>query len=126
MAAKRVRSFLLLLIFCATLLPATAFAPNPPIRQAERISFDPSDFPWYNWSIPIGNRVDMLIAAMTVAEQIGQLNGGAPAIARLGVPAYDYKSEAAHGIGWAGRATVFPASIGMAASFDEDALRAAG
>ena len=42
----------------------------------------------------------------------------APAIPRLGVPAYDWWSEALHGVARAGRATVFPQAIALAATFD--------
>ena len=84
------------------------------------------DFPWYNWSLPIPDRVRLLVGAMTLQEKISQLNNDAPAVDRVGLPAYNYCSEAAHGIGWAGRATVFPASIGMAASFDKVALNRVG
>jgi beta-glucosidase len=86
----------------------------------------PPNLPWYNWSIPINQRVRLLVSAMSTAEKIGQLNNGAPGIDRLGVPQYDYWNEAAHGVAWAGRATVFPASIGMAATFDVDLLHEAG
>ena len=55
---------------------------------------------------------------MTVDEKIGQLMTSAPAIPRLGVPAYDWWSEALHGVARAGRATVFPQAIALAATFD--------
>lgn len=38
----------------------------------------------------------------------------APAIERLGIPAYNWWSEGIHGVGRAGTATVFPQAIGMA------------
>jgi hypothetical protein len=83
-------------------------------------------FPWYDWRQPLEHRIDSLLAALTIPEKIAQLNNGAPAVPRLCLPAYDFKSEAAHGIGWAGRATVFPAAIAMAATFHEEAVRQAG
>jgi beta-glucosidase len=43
----------------------------------------------------------------------------ASAIPRLGVPAYEWWSEALHGVARAGRATVFPQAIALAATFDE-------
>jgi beta-glucosidase len=43
----------------------------------------------------------------------------APAIERLGVPAYNWCSEALHGVARAGLATVFPQAIGLAATWDE-------
>jgi len=55
---------------------------------------------------------------MTVDEKVGQLMTDAPSIPRLGVPAYDWWSEALHGVARAGRATVFPQAIALAATFD--------
>ena len=64
-----------------------------------------------------------LVARMTLEEKTGQLRYQAPAIPRLGVPAYNWWNEALHGVARAGTATVFPQAIGMAASFDEELLR---
>ncbi len=47
---------------------------------------------------------------------------GSPAIERLGIPSFDWWSEALHGVGRNGLATVFPSCIGMAASFDDDLI----
>ena len=60
---------------------------------------------------------------MTVDEKIGQLMTSAPEIPRLGVPAYDWWSEALHGVARAGRATVFPQAIALAATFDAPLVR---
>ncbi len=46
----------------------------------------------------------------------------ASAIPRLGVPEYDWWNEALHGLGRAGKATVFPQAIGLAATFDDDLI----
>ena len=64
-----------------------------------------------------------LVAQMTVDEKCAQLRNDAPAIPRLGIPAYNYWGEALHGVGRNGRATVFPEPIGMAASFDPELVR---
>ena len=79
-----------------------------------------SKFVWYDDSLPFGERVEALIKAMTVKEKVSQLLHDAPAIERLGVPAYNYWSECLHGVARAGMATVFPQAIGMAATFDTD------
>ena len=60
---------------------------------------------------------------MTVDEKIGQLMTEAPEIPRLGVPSYDWWSEALHGVARAGRATVFPQAIALAATFDAPLVR---
>ncbi|HET6146265.1 MAG TPA: glycoside hydrolase family 3 C-terminal domain-containing protein, partial [Polyangia bacterium] len=64
-----------------------------------------------------------LVARMTLAEKVGQMVNDAPAIPRLGVPAYDWWNEGLHGVGRAGIATVFPQAIGLAAMWDEPFLR---
>jgi len=67
---------------------------------------------------PLADRVADLVGRMTLAEKLGQLVFDAPAIARLGIPAYNWWGEALHGIARNGRATVFPQAIGMAATWD--------
>ena len=61
-----------------------------------------------------------LVAQMTLEEKASQLRFDAPAIPRLGIPAYNWWNEALHGVARAGTATVFPQAIGLAAIFDED------
>lgn len=46
----------------------------------------------------------------------------APAIGRLGIPAYNWWNECLHGVARSGAATVFPQAIGMAASFDTELM----
>ncbi|HOU13897.1 MAG TPA: glycoside hydrolase family 3 C-terminal domain-containing protein [Anaerolineae bacterium] len=72
---------------------------------------------------PIAARVADLISRMTLPEKVSQMLHGAPAIERLGVPAYNWWNECLHGIGRAGIATVFPQAIGMAATWDTALLR---
>ncbi len=61
-----------------------------------------------------------LVNLLTIDEKISQMVHFSPAIPRLGIPAYTWWNEALHGVARAGTATVFPQSIGMAASFDEN------
>ena len=67
-----------------------------------------------------------LVAQMTVEEKASQLKYDAPAIERLGVPAYNWWNEALHGVARAGSATMFPQPVAMAAMFDEDTVRKIG
>ena len=67
-------------------------------------------------------RAEELVQKMTVEERISQLRYNAPAIERLGIPAYNWWNEALHGVARAGQATSFPQAIGMAASFDEELI----
>lgn len=67
-----------------------------------------------------------LVAQMTVEEKASQLKYDAPAIERLGVPAYNWWNEALHGVARAGTATMFPQPVAMAAMFDEDTMQKIG
>ena len=60
-----------------------------------------------------------LVGRMTAEEKAGQLRFDAPAIERLGIPAYNWWNEGLHGLARGGTATSFPQAIGMAAMFDE-------
>jgi beta-glucosidase len=71
-----------------------------------------------NTQLPFDQRVDDLVSRMTLEEKASQLVNQARAIPRLGVPAYNWWSEALHGVARNGIATVFPQAIGMAATFD--------
>jgi len=70
-------------------------------------------------SQPIDARVDDLIKRMTLEQKAQQLVNQARAIPELQVPAYDWWSEALHGVANAGTATVFPEPVGLAATFDD-------
>ena len=63
-----------------------------------------------------------LVSKMTLEEKASQLRYDAPAIKRLGIPAYNWWNEGLHGVARAGQATVFPQAIGMAATFDRDCV----
>jgi len=79
-----------------------------------------TDHIWYDETLSFEVRVDALVEAMTLREKISQMLHRSPPIPRLGVPSYNWWNECLHGVGRAGRATVFPHSIGVAASFNED------
>ncbi|HEY0504776.1 MAG TPA: glycoside hydrolase family 3 C-terminal domain-containing protein [Lysobacter sp.] len=76
------------------------------------------DRPWLDTGRSFEERAAALVSQMTLEEKAAQMANGAPAIERLGVPAYDWWNEALHGVARAGGATVFPQAIGMAATFD--------
>ena len=85
-----------------------------PVVAAPAIYRDPAK--------PRAERIDDLIARMSLREKVAQMLNAAPAIERLGVPAYNYWSEALHGVARAGTATSFPQAIGMAAMWDAPLL----
>ncbi len=119
---------ILLLAVLANLLIATrAFSQNSAASQSTAPSSDivssvTANVPFRNPSLPITERIDDLVSRMTLEEKVEQMVQAAPAIPRLGIPAYNWWSEGLHGVANTGYATVFPQAIGMAASFDPDLL----
>jgi beta-glucosidase len=93
-----VRNILLLLSFAAA-----SFAQNEPYKDLD---------------LPAGKRAADIVSRMTLEEKVLQMQNSAPALARLGIPAYDWWNEALHGVARAGQATVFPQAIGLAATWD--------
>ena len=77
----------------------------------------PADAPFLNPNLPARQRAADIVARMTLEEKVLQMQSTAPAIPRLGVPAYNWWNEALHGV-VQGRATVFPQAIGLAATWD--------
>lgn len=73
-------------------------------------------------NLPLEQRVEDLVSRMTLEEKIGQMVYTAPAIERLGIPAYNWWNESLHGVARAGYATVFPQSITIAGSWDKDLM----
>ena len=61
-----------------------------------------------------------LVSQMTLEEKASQLRYDAPAISRLGIPAYNWWNEGLHGVARGGQATVFPQAIGLGATFDPE------
>jgi len=84
------------------------------------------DLPFRNPALPTAQRVDDLIGRLAPDEKASQLVNQARAIPRLGIPAYDWWSEALHGVANNGYVTVFPEPIGLAASFDPATIREMG
>ncbi len=74
--------------------------------------------PYRDSSLPAEKRAADLVSRMTREEKIKQLLNDAPAIERLGVSRYIWQCEGLHGVARAGVATVFPQSIGLAATWD--------
>jgi beta-glucosidase len=78
--------------------------------------------PYLDTTLPLDQRVDDLLGRLTLDEKIAQLVNDAPAVERLGIPKYNWWNECLHGVARAGEATVFPQSIGLAATFNTDLL----
>jgi beta-glucosidase len=97
------------IVLLAGLTAAAAYAQN-------------SSAPYMNPALPMEQRVDDLISRMTLDEKASQLVNQSRAIPRLNVPAYDWWSEALHGVANSGIATVFPQAIAMGATWDAPLL----
>ena len=84
-------------------------------------------FSYTNTSLTFEERVNDLVGRMTLEEKTSQMLNDAPAIKRLNIPAYNWWNESLHGVGRSGfKVTVFPQAIGMAATFDDEALQLMG
>lgn len=80
------------------------------------------EYPFLNPGLDLEKRLDDVVSRLTLEEKVLQLQHDAPAIPRLGIPAYNWWNEALHGVARNGKATVFPQAIGMAATFNEDLI----
>ncbi|MDD6836201.1 MAG: glycoside hydrolase family 3 N-terminal domain-containing protein, partial [bacterium] len=86
-----------------------------------------ADFPFRDPSLPLEVRVKDIISRLTLEEKVELMKHEAPAVPRLGIPAYNWWNEALHGVARTKeKVTVFPQAIGMAATFDTEALQQMG
>jgi beta-glucosidase len=82
---------------------------------------DAAQLPYMNPNLSPQERAADLVHRMTLEEKASQLVNQARAIPRLRVPAYDWWSEALHGVATSG-ITEFPEPVGLAATFDTPAI----
>lgn len=75
---------------------------------------------------PWDKRVDDLLSRLTLDERIALLHQFTPGVERVGLPAFRTGQEALHGVAWMGPATVFPQSVGLGASWNDDLVRRIG
>ena len=78
--------------------------------------------PFQDTSLSFEARAADLVGRLTLDEKVAQMQDRAPAIPRLGIPAYNWWNEALHGVARSGLATVFPQAIGLAATWNDSLL----
>ena len=78
------------------------------------------DQPWRNAQLPVEERVELLLAAMTPADKMELIREGwgIPGIPHLGIP-FMNKVEAIHGFSYGSGATIFPQSIALGATWNK-------
>ena len=85
-----------------------------------------SQISYKNANLPVDTRVQLLIKELKLEEKVSLLGYRSKSVPRLDIPAYNWWNEGLHGVARAGNATVFPQSIGMAATFDDDLIQSVG
>lgn len=114
------------IVICLALCAASLGACDPldrtegPAPSASQRSPEPRTFkyPFLDPSKDFEARAKDLVSRLTPEERLAELSYEAPAVERLGVPAYNWWNEALHGVARNGKATVFPQAIALAATFD--------
>ena len=75
-------------------------------------------YPFQDPNLSPKERALDLCGRLTLKEKVGMMMHFSKPVERLGVPVFQWWSEALHGVGRNGNATVFPITMGMAATFD--------
>ncbi|MCQ2146517.1 MAG: glycoside hydrolase family 3 C-terminal domain-containing protein [Bacteroidales bacterium] len=82
-------------------------------------SSDPSMLPYQNPKLSASQRAEDLLSRLSLEQKVSLMVYQSKAIDEFGIKEYNWWNEALHGAARAGLATVFPQTIGMAASFDD-------
>ena len=103
--------------------PTAALMASLAVLTGGALAADAPTPAYLNTSLPPRVRAADLVHRMTLQEKVSQLVNGARAIPRLGVPSYNWWSEALHGVAVNGT-TEFPEPIGLGATFDTAGIHA--
>ena len=74
-------------------------------------------YPFQDPSLSNNERVENLLSLLTPDEKVGLMMNKSVSVDRLGIPSYNWWSEACHGVRQGGY-TVYPQPIGLAAAFN--------
>ncbi len=77
-------------------------------------------YPYQNSALSAEARADDLLGRLTLEEKTKLMMDSSPAIPRLGIPQFQWWSEALHGVGRNGFTTVFPITMQMAATWNDE------
>ena len=91
---------------------------QPPMLAFVCLSAVAQKYPYQNPKLSPQERAKDLCGRLTLEEKVGLMMHYSRPVERLDVPVFQWWSEALHGVGRNGHATVFPITMGMAASFD--------
>ena len=81
-----------------------------------------AQLPYQNPALSPEERAEDLLLRLNLQEKVTLMQNTSQGIDRLGIKPYDWWNEALHGVGRNGLATVFPQTIGMAASWNNELL----
>ena len=88
---------------------------------------DYKNYPMWDPKLSIDKRVNDVVSRLTLEEKVAQMLNAAPAIPRLGIPAYDWWNEVLHGVARTPyKVTSYPQAIAMAATWDSNSLKKNG
>ena len=82
----------------------------------------PKSVSYEDKTLPPEVRAADLLSKLSLEEKTALVQYNSQAIENLGIKAYNWWSEALHGVARNGSATVFPQPIGMASSFDTEKI----
>ncbi|WP_240410057.1 glycoside hydrolase family 3 C-terminal domain-containing protein [Flavisolibacter nicotianae] len=82
--------------------------------------------PFRNSKLPVETRVKDLLSRLRLEEKAGLLGYNSKPVSSLAIPAYNWWNEGLHGVARAGKATVFPQAIALAATFNDSLIKAVG
>lgn len=81
-----------------------------------------AQLPFFDRSLPVEMRIEDLVSRLSLPEKSSLMLYNSPAIDRFGIREYNWWNECLHGVARAGKATVFPQAIALAATFDDSLI----